>query len=113
MPSTLCILSQTNSRGRAPARLKITIKLAVVKSDYDDLKLKYAQVCSTGELLLIVVLRNHFERVILETRDTIRDISNTTYTALKKANVAQTKSNMEDAFKTANSERTKRKEQRK
>ena len=103
-------LLQAKTKGRTPTRLKITTKLVVVRSADEDLKIKWAQACRQGELFLIEVVLNHLEKVIKETRSTVRDISGDTCKAFKKVNVKTAKTNMEDALKTANNKTKQRTE---
>ena len=103
--SHLELLLLAKSKGRTPARLRITTKPVVVRSDDDDLKLQWAQACRQGELLLIEVLINHLEKVIKETRGILRDVSGQTYKEFKKANATNAKENMEEALKRADTER--------
>ena len=84
----------------------------VVCSEDEDLKIKWAQACRQG-LLLNEVLLNHLEKVIKETRSTLRDISGQTYKVFKKANAENAKASMEEALKWANTERKLRTENRK
>ena len=79
--------------------LRITTKPVVVRSEDEDLKIKWAQACRQGELLLIEILLNHLEKVIAETRSILRDISGQTYKELKKANATEAKQNMKEALK--------------
>ena len=65
-------LLQAKTKGRTPTRLRITTKPVVVCSEDEDLKIKWVQACIQGELLLIEVLLNHLEKVIKETRSTLR-----------------------------------------
>ena len=95
------------------SRLWIITKPVVVRSKDDDLKTKWAQACRKGKLLLIEVLLNHLEKVIKETRSTLRDISGQTYKVFKKANAENAKASMEEALKRANTERKLRIENRK
>ena len=106
-------LENARSKGRTPARLRITIKPVVVRGDDDNFKIKWAQACKRAELLLIQVLLDHLQNVIRETRDALRDISGQTYKMFKTTNADTAKDNIEEALKTANSERTQRQEDRK
>ena len=82
----------------------------MVRSEDEDLKIKWAQACRQGELLLIEVLLKNLEKVIAETRSILRDISGQTYKELKKANATEAKQNMEEALKKVNAERKLRTE---
>ena len=101
-------LSQAKSKGRMPTRLRITTKPVVVHSKDEDLKIKWAQACRQGKLLLIQVLLDHLEKVIKETRNTLRDISGHTNKTFKTANADTIKENMEEALRMANLERKQR-----
>ena len=87
----------------------------VVCSEDEDLETKWAQACRQGLLLNEVLLNdlNHLEKVIKETRSTLRDISGQTYKVFKKANAENAKASMEAALKRANTERKLRTENRK
>ena len=100
------------NKGRTPARLRITTKPVVVRSDDSDLQLQWAQACRKGELLLIEVLINHLEKVVRETRDILRDVSGQTYKELKRADASNARQNMEEALEKANTERKLRTENR-
>ena len=52
-------LLQAKSKARTPTRLQITTKPVVVHSEDEELKIKWAQPCRQGKLLLIEVLLNH------------------------------------------------------
>lgn len=106
-------LENAKSKGRTPTRLRITTKPVVVRSEDSDFKIKWAQACKRAELLLMQVLLDHLQNVIKETRDALREISGQTYRMFKNANADTAKNNMEEALKTANSERTQRSEIRK
>ena len=111
--SQLESLLQAKTKGITPTRLRITTKPVVVRSEDEALKIKWAQTFRQCELLPIEVLLNHSEKVIKETRSTLRDISGDTYKAFKKVNAKTAKANIKDALKTTNNERKQRTENRK